>query len=347
MTVMTDLTSEPVSFRPCRRCGALVGVSARYCGVCGTAAAERAPSDQPGRGRLLLFVSALSLVLIFAGVAWIYFSAPQRRQEHAVSHLASGAPYAIAILPGNPPLTVSVTGGLASASTNQGAEWQRLPLQGTVKVVAAGAGPEATIYLAGSQLWRGGAAGVQPVATSFPLSALRALAVDPLDSRRVYAAVVGKGLYESDNSGGSWSLLNPDVPSDTTSLTATGGKAGFVFLGTSTEGIFGSVAGDRWSNASGFVNGALPTHAIAALAFDPKSGDQYVGPSGDTMSGALYAGTDRGVFKSIDGGRSWSALPFQHPVQALAVDPSGSHLMIAVDANGDVYRSSDDGNSWQ
>lgn len=344
---MTDLTSEPVSFRPCRRCGALVGGSAQYCGVCGASVVDPAPSERAGRGRVLLLGSALSLALIFAGVAWIYFSAPQRRQEHAVSHLASGAPYAIAILPGSPPMAISLSGGLASASTNQGSDWQRLPLDGTVRLVAAGPGADASIYLAGTRLWRGGATGVQPLATSFPLSELRALAVDPLDSRRVYAAVAGKGLYESDNGGSSWSPVSPDVPPDTTSLTATGGKGGFVFLGTSTQGIFGSVAGDRWSNASGFVNGALPTHVITALAFDPKSGDQYQGPSGDTMSGALFAGTNLGIFKSIDGGRSWSALPFRHPVQALAIDPTGSHLMLAVDANGDVYRSTDDGNSWQ
>jgi hypothetical protein len=340
---MANVSTESPPFRPCRRCGALVAGAERFCGVCGTPTDEEVRAR--GRGQALLIGSALCLLLIFAAVAWIYFSAPERRQEHAVSHLANGTPYGLAILPGDPGTVASLSGGLASASADRGASWQRIPLDGTAAVVAAGG--DATFYLGGSRLWRAGAGQILALPGALPGADLRALAVDPLDSRRVYAAIGGRGLYLSQDGGATWSQLGADLPTDATSLAVTGGAGGFLFLGTAGHGVFASVGGQGWSNASGFVNGALPTHAVAAVAFDPKSGDQYVGPNGDQMTGALYAGTDLGIFKSIDGGRSWSALPFRHPVQALAVDPTGSHLMLAVDANGDVYRSTDGGNGWQ
>lgn len=344
---MTESTTPSRAFRPCPRCGALVVGSERFCAVCGTAVEDESTGREPGRGRVLLLTSAIVLLVVFAGVAWVYFSAPERRQEHAVSHLAGGAPYALALQPGNPPTAFSVTGGLASVSVDRGATWQRLPLNGTVAVAAVGPAPNAAFYLTGTRAWRGGSSGIDALSPPFPASDVRALTVDPTDSRRVYAVVANRGLYRSDNGGDAWSMVSSDVPAGATSLATTGGAAGLLYLGTGANGVFAGVAGEGWSNASGFVNGALPTRAIAAVAYDPNSGDRFVGPSGDVESGALYAGTDQGVFKSIDSGRSWSALPFHHPTQALAVDPTGSHLMFAVDANGDVYRSTDGGNSWQ
>lgn len=338
---MSEVSTESPAFRPCHRCGALVAESERFCGVCGTAADAEARAK--GRGKALLLGSALCLLLVFAGVAWIYFSAPERHQEHAISHLSGAAPYALAILPGNPGLVVSIAGGLASASTDQGSTWQRVPVEGTV--TAAGAAGS-TFYLAGTRLWRGSGSQLAPLPSNLPTGP-RALAVDPTDAQRAYAVVAGRGLYQTQDSGATWSLVGADLPVDATSLAVSGGSSGFLFLGTAGHGVFGSVGGQGWSNANGFVNGALPTKAIAAVAFDPNSGDRFVGPSGDEMTGALYAGTDQGVFKSIDGGRSWNAMPFHHPVQALAVDPTGRHLMLAVDSNGDVYRSLDGGNSWQ
>ncbi|HUX88183.1 MAG TPA: hypothetical protein VMW65_14365, partial [Chloroflexota bacterium] len=112
------------------------------------------------------------------------------------------------------------------------------------------------------------------------------------------------------------------------------------------HGVFASADGRSWVNANGFVNGALPTQTIYAIAFDPHSGDRYVGPSGENLTGALYVGTDVGIFKSIDQGQSWSALPLNHPIAALAVSTSGPHLMLAVDPSGQVYRSEDGGSSW-
>ena len=39
-------------------------------------------------------------------------------------------------------------------------------------------------------------------------------------------------------------------------------------------------------------------------------------------------------------------MPFHHATVALAVATDGSHLMLALDSDGNVYRSQDGGNSW-
>jgi hypothetical protein len=83
---------------------------------------------------------------------------------------------------------------------------------------------------------------------------------------------------------------------------------------------------------------------IQVLAIDP------VTPT------TLYAGTDtNGVFKSTDGGRSWSAvnagLPFHPPDSflhhiTLAIDPNTPTTFYAWVGNRGVYKSTDGGSSW-
>lgn len=342
---MLESTPGSASYRRCARCGAVIAEEDKFCAVCGGTAETLAPPGQRQRGLVLLAASAACLLLVFGVVAWIYFSAPERHQDHPVAHLANGEPYGLAILPGGTPVAFSITGGLLSLSSDGGTNWQRIALDGQVKAIGAGGDTGSSVLFAGTRLWRGNGQGVDQIATDLPVAQVRAIAVDPRDSRQAYAVVPGRGLFKSADAGNTWSLVSPNLPADATSLAISGD--GLLFLGTAANGVFLSGDGQGWSNANGFVNGALPTRAIAAVAFDPASGDRYVGPSGETLTGALYAGTDGGLYKSIDGGRSWSALPLHHPLAALAVDPTGRHLMLAVDVNGDVYRSTDGGNSWQ
>src|SRR5207245_2292373 len=64
----------------------------------------------------------------------------------------------------------------------------------------------------------------------------------------------------------------------------------------------------------------------------------------------LYVGTRAdGVFRSTDGGESWSAvsagLP-NLPVTALAIDPQTPTILYAGTERGGVYKSTDGGESW-
>ncbi len=76
---------------------------------------------------------------------------------------------------------------------------------------------------------------------------------------------------------------------------------------------------------------------INALAVDPQTPD------------IIYAGTGGGVFKSTDGGASWSAINnglTNTYVNALALDPQTPTIIYAGTGGGSVFKTTDGGVSW-
>jgi photosystem II stability/assembly factor-like uncharacterized protein/predicted RNA-binding Zn-ribbon protein involved in translation (DUF1610 family) len=378
--VMANVPIVDRSDELCVQCGASVGVADRFCPSCGAPRVVQCPAcgafarrgtrrcpdcggplphsrsvlgdlsatgaKRTGRGLRLLIASTLSLLVVFGMVAWIYFSAPERRQAQPVSQLPVRPPLASAILPGNQPVVYVSAANRLLVSNDGGESWNPITFPGVVNAVGVGKTGASSVYAAGAQLWRESPGGFYTVTTTLPTGSIQALAVDPTDANRLYALVVGQGLFQSDDGGRIWARLGNELPAEATSLTLAGNGWPLFFVGTAGHGLFASADGHSWVNANGFVNGALPTQTILAVAFDPHSGDRYVGPSGQTSTGALYAATDLGLFKSIDQGQSWSALALHQPIAALAVSASGPRLMLAMDPSGQVYRSRDGGVSW-
>lgn len=88
-----------------------------------------------------------------------------------------------------------------------------------------------------------------------------------------------------------------------------------------------------------------------ALAADPSNPDVlYLGMDGDPEPAKGLMGG--GVFKSVDGGKSWAQLPSQPGTRrvfyGLAVDPTEPKRVYwaGFGANGGIYRSEDAGGSW-
>lgn len=73
--------------------------------------------------------------------------------------------------------------------------------------------------------------------------------------------------------------------------------------------------------------------AVSALVLDPKD------------SAILYAGTDGGVFKSVDSGTTWCGSSLTNAVAVLAVNPQTTTTVYA-GAGNTVFRSVDGGGSW-
>jgi photosystem II stability/assembly factor-like uncharacterized protein len=81
----------------------------------------------------------------------------------------------------------------------------------------------------------------------------------------------------------------------------------------------------------------------------PEGGTIYTLALHPTSPNTLYAGTWSGsVFKSTDGGASWSAVnsPSAHPVLALALHPTTPSTLYAGTEGGGVFKSTDGGASW-
>ncbi|MDQ6894467.1 MAG: hypothetical protein M3167_17555 [Acidobacteriota bacterium] len=79
-----------------------------------------------------------------------------------------------------------------------------------------------------------------------------------------------------------------------------------------------------------------PGGNVRSLAIDPA------------VSGTLYAGTDGGIFKSVDSGVTWGPVKAgltSFTVYALALDPS-AHETVYAGTNGGVFKSVNAGASW-
>lgn len=91
------------------------------------------------------------------------------------------------------------------------------------------------------------------------------------------------------------------------------------------------------TSAPTWTASGLQTEAIPSLAIDPQT------------SSTIYAGTSRaGVFKSTDGGGSWSASSagiYNGFIRALAIDPHTPSTVYA-GTDGGVFKSVDGGTSW-
>ena len=185
---------------------------------------------------------------------------------------------------------------------------------------------------------------------------------------RTYVGVMDEGVLRSDDQGTSWNQLWPraydaaigghfwrvavwnqngadrilstdspwDRPGDLTVISEDGGKT-FTIGGT-------GLPKKRPTAATIWAQGYL-----RALAPDPNDSKiVYAGMDGDPSAGD----TGGGIFKSVDGGRNWQALPNQPPSRqmffALVVDPTDSKRLYCgtCGKDGGLYRSEDGGATW-
>jgi photosystem II stability/assembly factor-like uncharacterized protein len=150
----------------------------------------------------------------------------------------------------------------------------------------------------------------------------------------------------------TWTQAGPyNIGGRITALAvAPGGTT--LYFGAAMGGVFKSLnSGVNWTP----VFDAYGSPSIGALALDPNDPNVvYVGTGEANASVDSYDG--EGVFRSTDGGQSWSGLGLANTrrIGAIAVDPSNSNR-IFVAAMGSqfstgphrgMYRSEDGGSTW-
>lgn len=138
-------------------------------------------------------------------------------------------------------------------------------------------------------------------------------------------------VYKSTNGGGEWRLIQT-LNTPVTSLVAYRKKAGTIFA-TTEDGLFTSNdSGETWNQVSGGIwkvrlNGLVPTgkdstvYAYGAQGvFVSHDGGVNWGPASTGLEGTqpsalaihpttpslLWVGTDKGVYRSSNGGVTWS-----------------------------------------
>ncbi len=174
---------------------------------------------------------------------------------------------------------------------------------------------------------------------------VRALASDPGRPELVYAGT-DQGLYRSEDGGRRWSLLeNPMRGSTIWSIAIDPVDPSVIFAGTGTPnepGIYRSTdGGATWEQRPMAIAEMCPAVGIprpTGIAIDP------------TDHRSIWVGFEvDGVRHSADGGESWVNLSDEIPnldVHNMAVAGGESSVVFTV-VNDDVWRSPDDGETWQ
>ena len=138
----------------------------------------------------------------------------------------------------------------------------------------------------------------------------------------------------------AWKPLGPPG-GDVRALAADPSRPERVFLGTADGHIFGSEdSGAHWT-LLGRASSRLDA-VITAIVVDPRDGNVLFASSWtrDAASGG-------GVFRSADGGRTWTRAGLAgQAVRALAIAHSEPNILVAGTLDG-VYRSLDAAKTWE
>ena len=112
--------------------------------------------------------------------------------------------------------------------------------------------------------------------------------------------------------------------------------ANTLYAGTIGQSVWRSTdIGKTWHRVS---NGMFPEADIRAIVVDPSD------------SNVLYAGTEKGVVKTTDGGNNWAQLPSEldsREVWALAIHPTEPDILFAGTCPSAFFKTTDAGKTWK
>ena len=173
----------------------------------------------------------------------------------------------------------------------------------------------------------------------------RALAIDPTDTTRLFAAGVGGGVWRSTDSGASWVptddlMANLAVcsmvmdPTDPNTIYAGTGEGFLNVDAIRGDGVFKTTdGGANWTQ--------IPSTRSNSDFFYVNS--LTISSNGQT----LLAATTTGIFRSPDAGQTWNQA-FNGGIGNIAFNPSDSSNAVAGGLdNRRAYYSTDGGASWQ
>ncbi len=201
----------------------------------------------------------------------------------------------------------------------------------------------------------------------------RIVAVAVVENRpaTMYLATASGGLWKTVNNGTTWSpVFDHENTVSLGDVALAPSNPDIVWVGTGEanprnsvswgDGVYKSTDGGKtWKNM-----GLRDTHHIGRIVIHPKNPDiVYVAALGHLWG----PNKDRGVFKTVDGGKTWELVQFVSESTGfidLAMDPSdpdtlyaaayrvrrdgfsGGNPAVQYGANAGLYKTSDAGKSW-
>jgi photosystem II stability/assembly factor-like uncharacterized protein len=198
----------------------------------------------------------------------------------------------------------------------------------------------------------------------------RALAVAgvPGDATRFYFGAVAGGVWRTTDGGGTWEVLTDGTPiSSVGAIAIAPSNHDVIYVGTGEaaprgnmtygDGVYRSADGGRsWSHV-----GLRDSRQIGALIIDPGNPDIVLVAA---LGHAFGPNTERGVFRTTDGGKSWTKVLYKDENTGaidVSFDPRDSRIVYAAlwqarrqpwnfssgGPGSGLYRSTDGGVSWK
>ncbi|MBK7872783.1 MAG: glycosyl hydrolase [Saprospiraceae bacterium] len=191
---------------------------------------------------------------------------------------------------------------------------------------------------------------------------------DPVNPSTWYVAVASGGVWKTTNNATTWESIFENYGSYTTGSLAIDTKnPNVIWLGTGEnashrsagygDGVYKSLdGGASWSNV-----GLKNSEHIGKILIDPRNSDVvYVAAQGPLWA----AGGDRGLFKTLDGGKTWKNIlniSENTGVTDIVFDPRNPDIIYAASyqrrrhvgilvAGGPesaIYKTTDGGENWK
>ncbi|HEY3026241.1 MAG TPA: hypothetical protein VGJ55_08845, partial [Pyrinomonadaceae bacterium] len=171
------------------------------------------------------------------------------------------------------------------------------------------------------------------------------LAIDSSNGNNIYAGTDGSGAFRSTNGGASWNALSIAHRNVAVrALAIDPGNPGSVYAARAS--VFKSNDGGASWNA----NDPPITNAVFNfLVIDPSNANIVYALIDDYVDSWLLKRTGGSVFKSTNGGASWSAAQNGLAgvyVNTLVIDPGDHSILYAASMNG-LFKSTDAGANWK
>lgn len=175
---------------------------------------------------------------------------------------------------------------------------------------------------------------------------IHGLAINPLDTNRIYAYSVDKGLFGTKDGAKSWYKIddgptNPNVKSFAYMATPSSMDRGMKTDKTTNIGyLWAGTGGGIFSSFACFC-GWTPSQRISssttvyALATDPIN------------KSAMLLSKKDGLYLTTNEGQTFNQVSSEvKDVGAIWFDIADPKLVLAATSNGEVYRSEDSGKTW-
>ena len=197
------------------------------------------------------------------------------------------------------------------------------------------------------------------------------VAIRPGKTRVIYAATASGGLWRSENEGTTFEPLTEQFPSaQSGTVRVAPSNPSIIWYGTGEANIFRSSnagvgvyksedAGKTWKHM-----GLATTHTIPRIVIHPTNPlIVWVAAGGHEWTD----NEDRGVYKTIDGGKTWAKVLYvdaQTAANDLVIDPSNPNVLYATMwsrvrqkwmdprtvpgyTSSGIYKTTDGGKTWK